>query len=400
MFAGLVLMFASSASAGCHHTLAQTARQIQSFALARPTFGVPAAPTGTDDSDALTLQANCSAVWKNEFEEAAGQDDDALKSVCSGACESLGRTVQSWGLDAAGQDHVCICNHYVLHHGHSDESTTDDVDKNLPCAVAGMNGGDATIFDCKCPAVDYRRYFPLIVAVLYGIGLTFFLLVSCVNCCAQTTVCLVGCTKPVSDENDVHWAKCCCPAGGAFCCIPQMNLPAVRMTTMSLYLLLAVEMFASSMGFTGLGIGLIGLAATAAPPAHRNAYYKVGLAYFCAVLLMGLLYISIIGIGAALVLQVFVSWCYICTLSALVRLPCKRAYKERWLTPNAAGNVAPYVDPEQQPTVVTTANVTFEQLAAAPLLAHAHESRRPMLAVARAAAPINGGSADPALAKF
>ena len=361
----LSLLFASTVSAGCHHTLAETARQIQSFALARPTFGVPPTPGDADDSG-LSLANNCSTIWSDGFEK-AGKDDDALHKVCSGACTSMGRAVQTSEYHQGGVN-TCICNHYALHKHAREKSqvaaapSTGDIDyDNLPCAVAGMNGGDTTIYDCKCPAVDYRGFAVLVV--LYGIGITVLLLVSCVTCCAQTTVCLVGCTKSVTDESDVHWAKCCCRTGGAFCCIPQMNLPAVHMTTTSLYLLLAVELLASSTGFTGLGIGLIGLVASSAPPSHRNAYYKVGLAYFLSVLLMGLLYISVIGIAAALVLQIFVSWCYICTLSALARLPCKRAYKERWLLPNATGNVAPYIDPEQQPTVVTTSNVTFAQLA-------------------------------------
>ena len=327
---------------------------------------------------------NCDMVWGEQFSTSLSSEDKT--AVCTHACGYLGRdvlnsyTTQTDNCGAKDQPSctTCTCKAPPAHEedGHeasakatpppsspSTDTPTKIDTSTVPCAIAGLNGDDTTILNCPCP--NYHHRFPM---WLVGVWLSIIfvsLLIACIQSCATCVTCLVGCTRPVVDEEDIHWAKCCCSAGGALCCIPQMKLPALRTTTCKLVGLVLVEVAVSSMGFSGIGIILMGVTAQSATNAQREAYLKVGLTYFLSNIIIGILYVTIIGAGAAAVFQIFVSWCYICTLSALCRLPCRREYRERWLT---AQPTAAVFDPESAPVVVSGEAATFVQVASAPLI--------------------------------
>jgi hypothetical protein len=345
-FLSLIAIASSSAQ---NVRIARFSRVLQSVAPIRPAMVHTLQAHENDETE-----SNCTASLLKKF---ASPDEDE-QSLCESACRNIDRRVEinEWEKTNDGTDRrrVCVCS--PIDESEKEHENTDDDGKSRPCAVAGLRpASEDAMQECACPSSFLTRAQLLLLA-LYGL---FVLGVGCcmlVQCFFQTCICLVGCTRPVKDEDDIHWARCCCKAGGAFCCIPAATLPAVRTTTPILYGAILVELTTAFFGFPGLGICLLGFLSKQAPAEHRNKYYVVGIMYVVATFMVGLLYSTFVFAVVAIGLQVFVSYCYICTLSALIRLPCKQGYAQRWLSGNAS-----VMDSREEP-------VPFAAVAAEPLI--------------------------------
>jgi hypothetical protein len=337
---------------------------LKSIAPIRPALGHPA-------SD-ITEKKNCTDIWTDKFAKATdGTGAVDVDEVCVSACGDIGRVVEvnEWVVLPSGDKRrVCVCSAVEEEKKNKKTKTPKTDDDTRSCAVAGLRpSDDDSMPTCPC-AQEMLPYAQLVMLAVYALFLLVLACCGLVQCCAQLCVCVVGCTRRVKSDDDIHWAKCCCSAGGAFCCVPTAKLPAIRTSSSSIFALVAVDVCAAYFGFPGLGIALMGYTASnATPMEHRNAYYRVGLMYICSTFLIGVLYVSVVFAGVAVVLQTFVSYCYICSISALLRLPCKKEFAHRWLSPDPA--TAPLsgsmvtIDPE------VALDVPFMRVAATPISA-------------------------------
>lgn len=313
---------------------------------------------------------NCSTYWKDLFE----QKEDASK-VCSHACHTIQREVKINEVETRDgvEYRVCVCTGQDKDKdADKDEDKDEDNDKQEeesgPCAVAGMDSKENDLPECPCPNF-YDRPFPMFFLIgyaAYGAFVIASVFTMIIQCCAQSILCCVGCSKPVQDESDIHWARCCCSAGGAFCCIPKAKLPAIQSSVAKIYGCVVLDLLAASTGFPGLGIALLGYLSANSPSEHRAAYYRVGLIYIACQLVIGVLYFTMVFALLGYALSIWISWAYVMTLGSLIRLPCQRSYAARWLSPNASRNSSnTSFQDSAVPAVIT---VPFSQIAAEPLL--------------------------------
>ena len=314
---------------------------------------------------------NCTD-WEELF-----PDFDDLRSSregCEEACEHLERDVRMVSF-IKPHTAICTCSAHPERPyppGDNEKNPTD----GPACVIAGLrepatDPAKPSLPECPCHVNRNNWMIVAVILWLLWLVVSVIILGEAISLIILLGVCCCAHSDP-SEASDIHYMRCCCKTGGAFCCIAQGKLAPLHISKKKLVLLVLLDcLIFSSGGPGGCGIALIGFAANLDAPATRRGYYIVGIAYIIAyiIVITGLSFV----ITSPLVVPVWIymKFCYLHTVISLVRLPCKERYAERYLS-NAL--VVPAVLQQQrEPEFAPADQFSAHHFPTATVISHGHQ---------------------------